>query len=409
MDSATSRTSVIAHELSNKAKTATRHLKRESLAPEMKKVPPTFSPSRLELILGKSRFQLYRLVQRLFTKQKQYSHMVSLDRLQVIVDHLGLRYGKPDSAKVIAVLNQKGGVGKSTTALNLAPYASLSGYKVLGIDLDSQSSFTAFAAGTRPDVEISVEETMDGIISGSEPPASIKGLIRQHAAFKSYWYVPACLEMSDANEIAFTKAGVREFYQKNKGSIDSDVPEPYAGYEFYSTIRNAIDTIADDYDLIILDCPPYISAASYGALYAADAIVVPLQPSGMDLASTCAFFRWVEAVEKIIPNIRFKDLMISVTNYDNQVSSRTEAEKLRGWFGDRVLMNYVYHSTEIRRAAAILKSVYELSSAIGSAGALARAQQSLDRVNDEIMCRIAKLWGTDVRPGAARQSDTQEG
>ena len=146
---------------------------------------------------------------------------------------------------IIALVNQKGGVGKSTTAVNLGAYLVSHGKKVLLIDMDPQANATT-GLGFRPE---NVEKNIYDVISGKT--------LLQDAILKTslpgYDIVPATQDLAGAT-VELVEATEREF-------------------KFYNAIKN----IKNDYDYILIDCPPSLGLLTVNSLAAADKIIIPIQ------------------------------------------------------------------------------------------------------------------------------------
>ncbi len=146
---------------------------------------------------------------------------------------------------VIALVNQKGGVGKSTTSVNLGAYLVAHGKKVLLIDMDPQANATT-GLGFRPE---NIEKTIYDSLSGE---TLLKDTIIK-TSLPNYDLVPATQDLAGAT-VELVEATEREF-------------------KFYNAIKN----IRDDYDYILIDCPPSLGLLTVNSLTAADKIIIPIQ------------------------------------------------------------------------------------------------------------------------------------
>lgn len=165
-------------------------------------------------------------------------------------------------AKVIAVLNQKGGVGKTTSAVNLAAAVGKKGSRVLLIDIDPQGNATSGLGVNKRELE---KSSYDVIINGT--PA--KDVIHK-TDFDNLWLLPANMNLAGADlEL-----------------VDMEKRE--------SKLKNAVALIKADYDFIFMDCPPSLGLITLNALCAADSVLVPIQ---------CEYYA-LEGLSQLIATIR---------------------------------------------------------------------------------------------------------
>ena len=147
--------------------------------------------------------------------------------------------------RVIAVANQKGGVGKTTTAINLSACLAEKGQKVLAIDMDPQGNMTSGLGIDKDEVEKNIYDLMIGQAGVDE--------VLQKEAIENLDVIPTSIDLSAA-EIELIGVDDKEFI-----------------------IRNAVQPIKDDYDYIIIDCPPSLSMLTINAMTTADSVLVPIQ------------------------------------------------------------------------------------------------------------------------------------
>ena len=147
--------------------------------------------------------------------------------------------------RVIAVANQKGGVGKTTTAINLSACLAEKGQKVLAIDMDPQGNMTSGLGIDKDEVEKNIYDLMIGQVGVEE--------VLQKEAIENLDVIPTSIDLSAA-EIELIGVDDKEFI-----------------------IRNAVQPIKDDYDYIIIDCPPSLSMLTINAMTTADSVLVPIQ------------------------------------------------------------------------------------------------------------------------------------
>lgn len=215
---------------------------------------------------------------------------------------------------IFAVANQKGGVGKTATAVNLGAALALDGFRVLVIDLDSQGSATS-GLGEEHVQGASSYEVLTGEITAESAvrATSIDGLS----------LIPGTRDLAGA-EVELISYDDR-----------------------HSRLRESLAPIRDGFDFILIDCPPSLGMLTLNALCAADAVVVPLQCEFYALEGLGALVDTLERVRLAFhPDLRI--LGILLTMYDGRTSlSRQVAREVRQHFGEKVLQAMVPRNVRI--------------------------------------------------------------
>ncbi|MCW9023081.1 MAG: AAA family ATPase [Gammaproteobacteria bacterium] len=282
---------------------------------------------------------------------------------------------KDEEPVIIAVQNFKGGVAKSTISTHLAEYISRSGYRVLLVDCDSQASSTG-TFGYVPDDDIKEEDTLLPFFRDEEETL-------HYAIRTTYWdgldLIPANLHLYSAE------------YE-----LASDVSS-----ETFSTLRDGIATVADDYDVVIIDPPPALGMISLNVIYAANALVIPMPPSMYDFASTISFLTMLQetmsVLERAVGTIDYKFVKLVLSRYDENKSAQEELVKLiEGEFGNAVLGAKLRESAEIVTASYNQRTVYELEPT-SSSKVRKRCLNILDSVNSEIELLIRESWPSHAK------------
>lgn len=194
--------------------------------------------------------------------------------------------------RIIAVANQKGGVGKTTTAINLSACLAEKGKKVLIIDIDPQGNTTSGVGIDKDEVENTIYEV---IVSDT----NIKEAIIQ-TEFENLEIIPSNINLSGA-EIDLIGIEEREF-----------------------VLKKNVDTIKDDYDFIIMDCPPSLSMLTVNAMTTADTVLVPIQCEYYALEGLSQLIHTVNLVkERLNPKLEIEGVVFTMfdsrTNLSLQV------------------------------------------------------------------------------------------
>jgi chromosome partitioning protein len=219
---------------------------------------------------------------------------------------------------VYATVNQKGGVGKTTTAVNLAAYLATFGKKILLIDSDPQGNATS---GIGIDRTTITECMYDVIINGTEmasiiKPSSIAGLD----------VAPATPKLAGA-EVELTEMDNRE-----------------------AKLKNAIKSVRHQYDYFIIDCPPSLSLLTVNALTAADQVIIPIQCEYFALEGLSQLVKTVDMVRKSLnPDLRLCGILL--TMYDARtLLSEQVADETRKHFGNKVFKTVIPRNVRLAEA-----------------------------------------------------------
>ncbi|HEY5891216.1 MAG TPA: AAA family ATPase [Acidimicrobiia bacterium] len=219
---------------------------------------------------------------------------------------------------VVALANQKGGVGKSTTAINLAASLAFQEQRVLLIDLDPQGNATSGLGIDRSSIDVSIYDVLlkESPLEDAIEPTSVRNL----------FVVPATIDLAGA-EIELVSMFSRE-----------------------TRLRSAIAEIEDDFDLVLIDCPPSLGLLTVNALTAAQEVVIPIQCEYYALEGLSQLLRNVELVSSNLnPNLKVGGVVL--TMYDGRTKlSREVAEQVREYFGDVAFRTVIPRSVRLSEA-----------------------------------------------------------
>lgn len=230
--------------------------------------------------------------------------------------------------KVLSFINQKGGVGKTTTALNVGAALSLCGFKVLLVDIDPQGNLSQSAGFDEiGDNEPTIYEVLKG--------GDINAAIRSHAG--RYDVLPADIRLS-AGEIELASS-------KRRNEL----------------LRAALGKLRESYDFALVDCPPSLSVFTLMALSAADEVIIPVQAQYLPLKGVAQIVDTVELVKsRFNPGLEIGGVLL--TFYDGRRNLDTDVlEALSGFFGKKVYKTTISQNTKLGEAPSHGKDIFEYS------------------------------------------------
>jgi chromosome partitioning protein len=286
--------------------------------------------------------------------------------------------------QVLAVTNFKGGSGKTTTAAHLAQYLALRGYRVLGIDLDPQASFSALF-GLLPEVQVKANQTLYAALRYDEARRPLSDVIRA-TYIEGLDLVPANLELME--------------FEHETPRMLSRGQRP-AGGLFFARVAEALAEVEAAYDVVVLDCPPQLGFLTLAALCAATGVIVTVHPQMLDVASMSQFLLMtndlLDVVREAGGRLQFDFYRYLITRHEPQDGPQTKVVALlRSLFGDHVLTSPMLKSAAIADAGLTKQTLYEIGREAMTRQTYDRATEALDLVNAEIERLILRAWGRNA-------------
>jgi chromosome partitioning protein len=291
------------------------------------------------------------------------------------------RRSENEHLQVIAVTNFKGGSGKTTTSVHLAQYLALQGYRVLALDLDPQASMSAML-GVMPETDVRSNETLYAAIRYDEERRPLSEVVR-NTYFDGLDLIPGNLELME-----FEHTTPRALMQ---GSRDGEGV-------FFMRVAKALDDVADNYDVVVLDCPPQLGYLTLSGLCAATSMIVTVHPQMLDVASMSQFLLMTHDLLAVVREaggeLNYDFIRYLLTRYEPQDAPQTKvAALLRNLFDDHVMINAMVKSAAVSDAGLTKQTLYEIGRENLTRSTYDRAMEALDAVNGEVEMLIRQAWG----------------
>ncbi|MDH5632754.1 MAG: ParA family protein [Gammaproteobacteria bacterium] len=225
--------------------------------------------------------------------------------------------------RIIAVMNQKGGVGKTTTSINLAHALALAGNRVFGIDMDPQGQFGLGFGVVDP-----ITGVDDVLLSGSLL-TDVRLEVRDRL-----WVAPAGPRLSDAEHI--TEGGSKRGW----------------------LLKNAIDQLPDDYDYVVIDCPPSAGLLGMNALFAADEVLIPVSGDYFGLHGLSRLMELFGHIESAL-GAELKKWVVVTRFQERRRLARDVREKLVSYFPGKVLNTSIRETVALAESPSFTQTIFE--------------------------------------------------
>jgi chromosome partitioning protein len=231
--------------------------------------------------------------------------------------------GKPI---VITFANQKGGVGKTTSAVNIAAAVGAMGYKVLLCDLDPQGNATSGCGISKKSLRYSA---YDALIGACDPKLAV-----YKTDFQNLWIIPSTIDLAGA-EIELIEQDGREYAYKR-----------------------IIDSVGEDFDFVFTDCPPSLSILTINALSAANGVVIPMQCEYYSLEGLSQLMISIKKVKQLYnPELTITGILITMYNGRLNLSAHVLGE-IKKYYADKLFKTSVTRNVKLTEAPSFGEPIY---------------------------------------------------
>jgi len=221
--------------------------------------------------------------------------------------------------KTICIFNQKGGVGKTTTNINLCAYLAMEGYKVLTIDIDPQGNTTSGLGLDKNNLDLSIYDVLI-----SDTP--IKDSIVRSDLVQNLFISPSTMELAGAE--------VELINRKNRENI----------------IKDKLNEIKDEYDYVFIDCPPSLGVLTINALTCADSVLIPIQCEFYALEGVSQLVNTIQLVKKSLnKNLDIEGVVMTMFDYRTNLSNEVLKE-VQKYFKDKVYKTTISRNVRLAEA-----------------------------------------------------------
>ena len=256
---------------------------------------------------------------------------------------------------------------------------------MLAIDLDPQASLSALH-GIQPEMDVEPNDTLFGAIRYDDQRRELTEIIRP-TYFPGLDIVPGNLELME---------------------FEHDTPRELAARRgtqnlFFARVAQALATVADRYDVVVIDCPPQLGFLTLSALCAASSLLITVHPQMLDVMSMCQFLAMTSDLLQVVSeaggNMHYDWMRYLITRYEPGDAPQTQMMTfMRSLFEDRVLVNPMLKSTAISDAGLTKQTLYEVT----------RNQftrSTYDRAMNRCWPSTGRSKGLSMRPGVARHEE----
>lgn len=330
------------------------HAREGGIAPHSSRKMRLYSTTEVCHMIGKSTTSLYNAENQGVIDKPEINENgrrvgYSLGDINKLRDHFMIKVrGKLKGEDVrlavtVALYNFKGGVGKTTTAVCMAQYLAIQGYKTLLIDMDSQGSTTSLF-GYIPDEDIDVNDTVLPYTLYGEQSSLAYAVRKTHV--DGLFLIPANQHLSSSEFEAASQISGSD----RENALD-----------FFHRLKDGVDTIKDDYDFVLIDAPPSLGIIGIQTLISVDNIVIPCPPRMLDFVSTRQFLQTAtEYVSQVSQEKQFNSIKVLASMYDKRnTKSKEFMEVMEVVLDQHMYKNPMLHSESIDNSTAVFQTPWE--------------------------------------------------
>ncbi|AND86291.1 AAA family ATPase [Clostridium tyrobutyricum] len=221
--------------------------------------------------------------------------------------------------KIISIFNQKGGVGKTTTSINLSVYLAVKGYKVLNIDIDPQGNTTSGLGFDKSSIDKSI---YDILCSDSD----IDQVMKKSELVDNFYMIPSTMELAGA-EVELINVNNRE-----------------------SILKDKIKSMKQDFDFVFIDCPPSLGILTINALSCSNSVLIPIQCEFYALEGVGQLVNTIQLVKRSLnPDLDVEGVVMSM--YDGRTRLSNEvASEVKKYFKDKVYTTTIPRNIRLAEA-----------------------------------------------------------
>ncbi|MEY8763278.1 MULTISPECIES: ParA family protein [Clostridium] len=221
--------------------------------------------------------------------------------------------------KIISIFNQKGGVGKTTTCINLSAYLAMQGYKILDIDIDPQGNTTSGLGIDKRNIENSIYDVLNSEININE-------VVRKCELIDNFFIIPSTMELAGAE--------VELIDKKNRESI----------------LDNKLKNLVQKYDFIFIDCPPSLGLLTINALTASHSVIIPIQCEFYALEGVGQLINTIQLVrESLNRSLEIEGVIMSMCDMRTNLSTQVISE-VKKFFKDKVYKTTIPRNIRLAEA-----------------------------------------------------------